>query len=317
MNGVSYYPSEIIEYIADNKAVGTFRHQPCLHLKYRQRASGEYQTLSFRGITDHQVGLRIASVLEDCLGSLTAPPPKFVKNNKFDMLPFLVELDDTFAMFSLKFIKNFSYGSFTWGIMPFLYDVRALADSYSDIIRGFDYYGTSRQLCEDTAPLSLEGELEMVNTEPVLFSLDGLSRIESAATATLDGAKESLNRLYFLLDEFGVNPDAAAVWEALPLSFLVDYFVNIGETLESLHPRGWVDWGWTSTGFTSFKGSFEHLVRYETYALPAQASGTIYVRSALREVAVAKQRVELEWQSPSLHQWFNTAYLLTALRRVF
>jgi len=43
-------------------------------------------------------------------------------------------------MFSLKFIKSISYGSFTWGIMPFLNDVRALTDSYKDITLGFEHY---------------------------------------------------------------------------------------------------------------------------------------------------------------------------------
>lgn len=50
-----------------------------------------------------------------------------------------------------------------------------------------------------------------------------------------------------IAENFGVGfaDIVPAVWEAIPWSFIVDYFVNIGEVLDS-YRLAWADWGWTN-----------------------------------------------------------------------
>jgi len=299
-------------------------HKPCLHYKHTSPAIGFAPDQAFlSGITDSQVTLALLTSLSERLESLRAPQPKFIRNNQFDLLPFLAELDDTLSMFSLKFIKSISYGSFTWGIMPFLNDVRALTDSYKDILLGFEYYARSTlpvERIESNYRFYSDNILPLANSR-ITGSCLGEARVVAAATAQLDTAYEKINRMYFLLDELGANPDAAAVWDSLPLSFVGDYFVNIGEVLESFHPRGWVNYDWSAYGYTCCKGTSMHDVRdLSGNNSLLVTSGDFYIRSGLRPVTVMSRSnstvTDVTFKSPSLRQWFNVAYLFTFLGRI-
>lgn len=46
--------------------------------------------------------------------------------------------------------------------------------------------------------------------------------------------------LMFLLDTFGVNWDPATIWNALPFSFIVDWFLDVGNWLESCYQAQWM-----------------------------------------------------------------------------
>jgi hypothetical protein len=315
--------SETLELMYDD-AMNPKIHTPCLHIKYQRLANG-FDPISDEGvvdISDLPVALRLSERVVARIELVKAPPPRFVKNNKFDLLPFLAELDDTLAMFSLKFIKNFSYGAFTWGIMPFLNDVRALTDSYRDITRGYEHYFRTSQQCEDEYKLDIEFDDVMLNPKDPLFGRAyGKAAVRAQASAAIDRAYDKINRMYFLLDEVGANPDAAAIWDSIPLSFVVDYFTNIGEVLESFHPRGWADWEWTAYGHHSFRGNFEHEVRSSKGERTTLASyGKLYVRTGLRPIPVKRsaspELTKLTWKSPSLRQWFNVTYLFTILGKI-
>jgi len=52
------------------------------------------------------------------------------------------------------------------------------------------------------------------------------------------------------LNELGFTDPATVAWELLPLSFVVDWFVNVGQVLESLHE--FQQWG-TKRGLTSYR----------------------------------------------------------------
>nr|APG77190.1 hypothetical protein [Sanxia levi-like virus 1] len=299
------------------------KHSPCLHFKHKELASGIEPSGAFMsGISDSQVTLALLTSLDARLECLYAPQPKFIRNNQFDLLPFLADLDDTLSMFSLKFIKNFSYGSFTWGIVPFLNDVRALTDSYRDITLGFEYYVNS------TLPVErIESKFQfytpsiLPDTTYLSGSCLGEARVVAAARASLDIAFNKINRMYFLLDELGANPDLAAVWDSLPLSFVVDYFVNIGEVLESFHPRGWMQYDWSAIGYHSCKGTFQHDVRnLSGNNSLLSTSGEFYIRSGLGPRTVMSRAnsssTKVEFKSPDLRQWFNVVYLFTFLGRI-
>jgi hypothetical protein len=312
--------SEVYEYMLDE--VGSrLAHHPALHIRYVTRARGICRdSSSLNNVTDLPVSLKASNACALWLREIHALPPKFIRNNSFDLVPFLAELDDTLAMFSLKFIKRFSYGSFTWGIMPFLNDVRALADSYSDIINGYEYNFTRSHSIETVWKKKSFNMISVFDdAENILFECSGKVRINGSATANLDLARSKVNHLYFLLDEVGANPDPAAFWDALPLSFVVDYFVNIGEALEELHPRGWAVYDWSAYGYHTYQAHFKHQVRTLSGSNSGLwSSGEMFIRTGLGPILVSNQReTNLTFKSPSLRQWFNVTYLFTFLGKLF
>jgi hypothetical protein len=48
-----------------------------------------------------------------------------------------------------------------------------------------------------------------------------------------------INRLAQMSDSFGIRPDPGIVWDAIPLSFVVDWFINVSEWLHENYGRDW------------------------------------------------------------------------------
>nr|APG77278.1 hypothetical protein [Wenzhou levi-like virus 1] len=313
--------TEVREYMLD-QVDGPKAHSPVLHLRYDKLASGLLPSGDkLDQFSDLPVLLRATEAIAQLVQEVPARPPKFIRNNRFDLVPFLAELDDTLAMFSLKFIKRFSYGALTWGIIPFLSDVRSLADSYSDIINGYENIFRSPHSVE-TVRANRKFTFDNVFNDYTGLACEasGIIRVNGTASANLTLAREKVNKLYFLLDEVGFNPDAAAVWDAIPLSFLVDYFVNIGEALEGLHPRGWANYEWNAIGYHTFKAQFRHQVRTPSGLNSGLwAAGKLFIRTGYTpiKVSTAVENKKLVFKSPSLQQWFNVLYLSTFLKKVF
>jgi hypothetical protein len=244
-------------------------------------------------------------------------------NNEFELLPFLFDLDSTLSMFSLKFLRELSYGSFTWGIMPFISDLKALLNSLRDI------FTSSRARFSSCTPISRKRDLfhsQSLDASwpagkyfPAVLSIVSVVRAKGYTVYTVPDLSRPLNKALFLLDELGVHPDVKTAWDIIPLSFVVDYFIPIGDLLESIHSRGW---GSTSTAFT---GTFS-LKADVTYTLsnvengvqrylPITGVSRVYRRSPVESWSAPAPAVE--WQSPSLKEIFNTAYLTSVLKRVF
>jgi hypothetical protein len=130
--------------------------------------------------------------------------------------------------------------------------------------------------------------------------------------------EKSLNKAYLLLDTLGVHPDLKTAWDIVPLSFVVDYFIPVGDILESLHPRGWAPSCYQFTGYQSLS-----LTTIDTYYV-SNSSYTLglnpyirkrYQRSYLNTSVGAHSPVK--WSAPSLKEIFNTAYLTTTLKKLF
>jgi hypothetical protein len=51
--------------------------------------------------------------------------------------------------------------------------------------------------------------------------------------------KQFLLRLWQLGESFGVRPDAGILWDAIPLTFIIDYFVNVSEYIHSTYSYNW------------------------------------------------------------------------------
>jgi hypothetical protein len=245
-------------------------------------------------------------------------------NDEFELIPALADIDGTLAMFSTKFLKEFSYGSFTWGVIPFISDLKALLTSLQDIFssprsrynqcilvnrKRFITYGRSF-----TDPNLWGGGVIF----PAVTAVYGIARAKGAIIYRSPDFSSLIGKGLYLLDELGVHPDLKTAWDIIPLSFVLDYFIPIGDILETLHPRGW---GSSSLEFEGFLSS-KLRVEYSQSCFIGSEQAFTYVPMATdryRRQAYKGPRPlsGTEWKSPTMKELFNTAYLTTVLKRIF
>lgn len=253
----------------------------------------------------------LAFVIESCLRKQFGYVPearlvwdKLPTTSQFSVIQAIAELDDTLAMFSKKFIQSlFSFeglAAFQYGIVPFYNDILAINSIVQRVNSGF-------------ADLSYEySDTYQVNyTTPDVESAVGTWTVHLQGTVSPPGGT-----LPELLDVVGFHPDLATAWDLVPLSFVVNWFLPIGDWLESICNRGWVNTaqfsGWYSTKFVGRAG-------YSAFpSVTAHAPVTFYSRRYLTNALLQKQSaVPLpSFHLPSFSQLFNTAYLaLLSTRR--
>jgi hypothetical protein len=115
-------------------------------------------------------------------------------------------------------------------------------------------------LLERVEDLGVQGKGSRVYTKSYIevpFSTAGLSTLTSYAgvNSTITGVAFCKTRLdfvienpqRFLLNQFGIDP-SVVVWELLPWSFVLDWFLNVGNFLEAIAYVGGLDYlGGTQT----------------------------------------------------------------------
>lgn len=232
---------------------------------------------------------------------------KLPSSTEANLLMLLAEWDETIAIFTKKFWKQLTYGSFTWGVLPFVREVEAVLRTLSNIsknIAELDYEDTysehftiNRKNYTEYFPytgfIALEGELSLT------YHLYG----------QCDYSHLQLERF---LDTLGLHPDLATAWDIVPLSFVINWFFPIGSYLESLRKGGWVKAvyfnGWQSCKF-EFSGTA--LIMPQTpepvaYA-PARIEG--YTRYPHSTVLTVEPFVD-DSLGIDFEKAFNTWYLL-------
>lgn len=230
---------------------------------------------------------------------------KLPTSSEFGIIQILAELDDTIAIFTKKFWKQLSYGSFTWGVVPFVNDLRALLQTIAN-------------LSVDLASISYEDEYTVrdvteFDSKTYRASCDLKVRFSGFVDAT------GLNsEAQFLLDRLGFHPDLATVWDLIPLSFIVDYVLPVGDFLESITRTGWVT-DVTFTGWRTIKGRCSYAYKtpgvLSTYT-PEHAAD-IFIRNALGNytLSVTKETSYPSLEIPSPTQLFNMFYIARQNRR--
>jgi hypothetical protein len=135
-------------------------------------------------------------------------PLDFQENNSFEIIPFLVDLDDTLAMFGKKFAQSLTYGGLTWGVLPFISDVKSLAATVGDILSGI--HNTVEKMSPPQArrvPLKVkdhDGYYSLVDIDGTI-TMTGSWDVGSIIP---DSPEEILQ---FLLDEIGFHPDLKTI----------------------------------------------------------------------------------------------------------
>lgn len=236
----------------------------------------------------------------------------FQKDDDFELLNLLGEMDELLLLFSKSFWQNLSYGSINWGLLPFVSDLKSLHASLRSLLNGkiFKEITEVRRMkkFKRFKPFRFDGVVSGNNVE---FSAIGVLR-----TYGLYGIKHSLETtllaLQITLDELGVHPDLRTVWDLLPLSFVLDYFLPIGDLLESIHPRGWFNPDIQFTGGYSISSEIRLMYPKASSAvrinyLPSVWS--VYERDQKSFTFRARKPPELEWKCPSFRQLVNTGYV--------
>lgn len=155
-----------------------------------------------------------------------------------------------------KLAKGHLQYSFAWA--PFYRDVASLWSTiakfrqrYAEIVKRANipqqsYYGTNVLEADPTTSLAADGTVRpgswfgghnyewywSVNEERIL-------PIRYSATMRYryplpDVLGTSWGELFALMDSLGVNANPAVIWNAIPFTFVIDWFVNIGRLLDGL-----------------------------------------------------------------------------------
>nr|WEU70970.1 MAG: maturation protein [Hangzhou steitz-like virus 8] len=218
---------------------------------------------------------------------------KLRSSSKFGVLQFFAELDDTIAMFSAKFLRNLSYGSFTWGILPFVNDIKNLFETIRNVQRGLRDYAYEDELVTVVNRISGQGSMRIECTVTQHFT----------GSISLQGVEDIL----IAYDAIGFHPDISTVWDLVPLSFLVDYFIPIGDLLDKIIGGGWVR-SCVFTGWKTIKVVGKHGFTYEGNQYHAHPF-TFFQRDFLEEATLSGYIPDVNLNIPSFREIFNTIYL--------
>jgi hypothetical protein len=258
------------------------------------------------------VASQLAANVDSCLRSFNDD------QSDFELIPFLADWDSTMAMFTKKYLRDLSHGAVEWGIAPFIRDCFALISSLRSLISKFP--GSTCSTVTRQRPLiysrPYSSILEESDEVGVVTSVDGSTRVHGYVVKWAPKLDSLLDKLAFLLDKLGVHPDLSTAWDIVPLSFLVDYFLPIGDLLESLHPRGWQDPSSHFTGFITHKmfaqtAGYRNRSGFRFVELPC--TWKYYSRTYVINYPIRISKTPA-FSTPSLKELFNTAYLTTAMK---
>lgn len=111
---------------------------------------------------------------------------------------------------------------YRYALMPIIYSYRDIADTWD---KRHSKYHTTRS--QEYIPISVEPD-EYEGDEYLVFSSSGSIQVRSTSKALYDLG--SLQRLTSLI---GFNPFRTA-WELIPMSFVIDWFINVGDSISAL-----------------------------------------------------------------------------------
>lgn len=280
------------------------------------RYGKDYYVDSFSGV-DH-VRSNVRLLLTRYLPQLTYETLAFQENNSFELIPFLVDLDDTLKLFSLKTYREISYGAVTWGILPFYSDLMSLLLSLHDL-KDRRYQTLINRYAAQPQPFYRSREFVDSGDRPLsspftraTWSFEGKVTVSGSVQIDFDQLNNAIDSLLILFDELGFHPDLRTLWDITPLSFVLDYFLPVGDILENIHPRGWFRPEFTLNGTASIAGIYKSqpVATDVTTNVARQVPYDVYERRVLQKFGFNNvPGPDVDFSAPSLRQLVNTAYL--------
>lgn len=299
------------------------KFNPCFHWKYLGfyngllygfPSGGGVQVTNWVFSTDgcptNIIGFCQSKALSDTNFNLS-----FQDDNDFELLSLIAELDDLLATFTWNFWKQISYGSANWGVLPLISDIKSLISSLNNFYsrafeRDLTKYANSRYA--KSKSFSYSGST--LPTNPNIscnWTLSGTLRLNGYTNIVIPSPSAQITALQIFADELGFHPDLRTIWDLLPLSFVVDYFLPVGDLIESLHPRGWFNPRITFDGACSFKGVVYHDAphTFDRVRTSPTLPCRFYRRWHQRFTSGTRQTPQVDFKLPSLRELFNTWYV--------
>lgn len=236
----------------------------------------------------------------------------FEKNNDFEIINFLAEIDDTLAMFSTRFLRQLAtpsgYGAVKWGVLPFYRDLVGVFNSLWDLFGG-------RIAAELSTGKPVKAAVGVSYTDSITqHRVNGVIRLNGVISVP---PPNKLEWLAIFLDEIGLHPDLKSAWDLVPYSFLVDYVAPIGDILESCHPRGWYKPPKTFQGSATFDLQVSHAVSNFGH-LFGHLRGDYYKRTtgsvafSLGSESIIK--TQPSYKAPKLSNLMDAGYVYSQIR---
>jgi hypothetical protein len=240
---------------------------------------------------------------------IDVPPVEWeglLSSGKGGFTQFIAELDDTLVAFAARFMRNFfTYGEFTFGWGPFVQDLKNLFKSFDRLNKLIEQQGVQRY----------SRRYELPQYDEVLRSGNQIYRIKRVSGWVNVSGTINLKGLIpeVALDTFGLHFDQNVVWDLIPLSFLVDYIIPIGDMLESIRPSGWVRAvpfdGWVSSRDVYHDGSVTASIWSDPSDPPLGPPAMRYTRTYHSGVFTVEASTGADWEFPSFKEMFNLLYV--------
>lgn len=230
---------------------------------------------------------------------------KLPSSSQFGILQILAEIDDTLLMFTRKFWQSISYGSITWGVIPFVSDLVAVANAVAN-------------LALDLSQFSYEDELVVPIGYDYVPTVTDYNRLIVDGKAVLRhtgfGDLSFQNPASLALDWLALHPDLATAWDLIPFSFVVDYLFPVGDFLESFRGGGWVKAlrfnGWRTCLITGTVTEEHASTGWPTVRSPS-GSFSAFTRVFHNDIlTVYADHDSPSFETPSIREMFNILYLL-------
>lgn len=234
---------------------------------------------------------------------------KLPTSSQFGLLQFIAELDDTLLMFSKKFLSKLSYGAITWGVLPFVSEMKAFLDALERIFRRYS---------SDNSAYFYEDQIsESMVDEYISSGVRWRSSVDVKVRHTGRVHMPTPDILQFF-DLIGFQPSLSTVWDLIPLSFALDWFIPIGSYLDNLkHSEGWVSQiyfnGWTTTSLSVT------IVPIDVPSDPNWKPAGTYKYTSFERVAQGRilndvtYKPKVKFSLPDFMELFNTLYLANTI----
>lgn len=210
--------------------------------------------------------------------------------------------------------------AYAFGVKPLIEDVNDAIKAYNGLLTGFS---------SDSQPIKGIGRNTVINSDSIIaldpflylgdvFESRRLDRVEykssyhGAITARPEDGTEALAQFGLSLDDF-----VPAVWEAIPWSFFIDYFANVGEMLDSMR-LGKANVAWLESNVRN-AGTVNVMVPYRRAKTVPAVSDVSCGRAWSLVVKVTRSQLnsipypDFHFKVPKFPslKWLNTAALAT------
>jgi hypothetical protein len=145
--------------------------------------------------------------------------------NNVNMLEFFAGLKNPASLVpklkNLKFLKGIAneYLKVSFGVLPTISDLEEVHGAFRRIRPSVDIHGNRTSYAAYTASATLN---------------DVEHTLEQRVKVAVASNDRELTSLASQLDNIGVLPKLSNIWELIPFSFVIDWFINVGNYIESV-----------------------------------------------------------------------------------